>query len=223
MDKTQWITAYRCGFCKHIYYNKEFRFDDICPKCGHKNYLDNQWPGNHLEYVLIRKRLFHGWEAKEVEPNMQRKCRIKYTAPKFESDLLRLTQEDESKILELCKDYLAGTWIIVETSKKQKTKYRQLKTIQNKKVGEFYITTYLTDKTVNDFVENISLDYEPYTYDTLKEVDNYLSESTFDKPIVYVEKISEVIEKRRICADGMICTIYQELLPDGTIKIWQEK
>jgi len=148
----EWITAYRCGFCKHIYYNKEFRFDKICPKCGHKNYLDNPWPGDHLEYVLIRKRLFHGWETKEVELNMQRKCRIKYTAPKFESDLLKLTSEDEPKILELCKDYLAGTWIIVEYSKVQQTKYRQLKVINSEKAGEFYITTYLTDKKINDSI-----------------------------------------------------------------------
>lgn len=242
----EWITAYRCGFCKHIYYNKEFRFDKICPKCGHKNYFDNPWPGDHLEYVLIRKRLFHGWEVKEVEPNMQRKCRIKYTAPKFESDLLKLTSMDEPKILELCKDYLAGTWIIVETSKKHQTKYRQLKIIQNKKIGDFYVTTYLTDKIVNNSDEKntnlsyalskakryLDLDSLDEYYDQLSKVTAKYPDSSHTivtaysstEPIYSFSNISDaniykVIAEQHISDDGMVITTYRHVLPNGTIAI----
>lgn len=237
-NREKWITAYRCGFCKHIYYNKEFRFDKICPKCGHKNYLDNPWPGDHLEYVLIRKRLFHGWEVKEVDPNMQRNCRIKYISPKFESDLLKLTSDDEPKILELCKDYLAGTWIVVEISKDATTKYNVIKTLDEKVVNGFYITTYTTDKK-----EPISgMRFRPYfnaadilkgrkcwTNEEIVSKDYEFSEekvtaySPLGEPIFSIKNISKITEKRQICDNGKIYTIYQEILPGGTVKTWLEE
>ena len=143
---SNWKTVDRCKICGHIYHDYTTMG---CPSCGAKNFkkisgITNMYVGSrkvvsqgihcndNLEQVMIRKSLFRGWEIKEVEPNMQRKCKVEYTAPKFESDLLELTSEDEPKILELCKDYLAGTWVITEISKTDKTKFKKLNIISHR-------------------------------------------------------------------------------------------
>lgn len=169
MKKDKWIVAWRCGFCNHIYYNKHYHFDEVCPKCGHKNYMDNPWPGDHFEHVLIRKRWFHKWEYKEVEPDMQRTHRfdkklmpyglgdpydsnsnfdcISKEKSKTILDNYDFPDEDKPLVLELVKDYLKGTWVITElTKEKEKTKYKCLKLITKQKANDYNIITYITDK-----------------------------------------------------------------------------
>ena len=148
---SNWKTVDRCKVCEHIYYEHTTMG---CPDCGANNFKkiqtsSNLYYGNrkvvaqgipcddNLEKVMVRKRFLRGWEVKEVyRPPVPPRKNVQIEFPK----------EDEPRILELCKDYLDDTWIIVETSKTKQCKYRQLKIIESKRIGEFYITTYFTDK-----------------------------------------------------------------------------
>ena len=49
-------------------------------------------------------------------------------------------------ILELVKDYLEGTWIIVEMTKSSNPTFYDLEMIESKKINEYNLFTYVTDK-----------------------------------------------------------------------------
>lgn len=166
----KWKTVDRCVKCGYIYYEYTTM---KCPKCGAENYvrmppLPNMYIGGrkvksqcisddrNLEKIMVRKRLFNRWEIKETNNILATKKHVDIKFP----------QQDENQVLELSKNYLAGTWIVVEVSKKSKTKYKQIKIIESKKVNDSYITTYETDKS--PYVEHINIKHTAYD-DMLQE------------------------------------------------------